>query len=42
LQNNIVALCIRAGVPVTALWPAEAVLLNLHALQVYCREQLSQ
>lgn len=41
LQNNIVALCIRAGVPVTALWPAEAVLLNLHALQVYCREQLS-
>jgi hypothetical protein len=42
LQNNIVALCIRAGVPVTALWPAEAVLLNLHALQVYCREQMSQ
>jgi hypothetical protein len=42
LQNNIVALCIRAGVPVTALWPAEAVLLNLHALQVYCRGQLSQ
>jgi hypothetical protein len=42
LQNNIVALCIRAGVPVTALWPAEAVLLNLHALQVYCREQLDK
>jgi hypothetical protein len=41
LQNNIVVLCIRAGVPVTALWPAEAVLLNLHALQVYCREQLT-
>jgi len=40
LQNNIVALCIRAGVPVTALWPAEAVLLNLHALQVHCRGQL--
>ena len=32
LQNDVVALCIRAGVPVTNLWPAEAVLLNLHAL----------
>jgi hypothetical protein len=42
LPCSSVALCIRAGVPVTALWPAEAVLLNLHALQVYCREQLQQ
>lgn len=32
LQNDLVALCIRAGVPVQDLWPAEAVLLNLHAL----------
>lgn len=32
LQNDVVALCIRAGVPVANLWPAEAVLLNLHAL----------
>jgi hypothetical protein len=42
LPCSSVALWIRAGVPVAALWPAEAVLLNLHALQVYCREQLQQ
>jgi hypothetical protein len=40
LQNNIVALCIRAGVPVGRLWPAEAILLNLHALQIFCQEQI--
>jgi hypothetical protein len=40
LQNDIVALCIRAGVPVAALWPAEAVLLNLYALWMYCGEQV--
>jgi hypothetical protein len=39
LQNDIVALCIRAGVPVANLWPAEGLLLNLHALFVYCCEQ---
>jgi len=39
LQNNIVALCIRAGAPVSHLWPAEAVLLNLHTLHEFCREQ---
>ena len=41
LQNNIVALCIRAGVPVATLWPAEALLLNLHALYVYCKRQIA-
>jgi hypothetical protein len=39
LQNNVIALCIRAGVPVVKLWPAEAMLLNLHALDAYCEEQ---
>ena len=39
LQNNIIVLCIRAGVPVAKLWPAEALLLNIHALDVYCEEQ---
>ena len=39
LQNNVIVLCIRAGVPVAKLWPAEAVLLNLYALSVYCEEQ---
>ena len=28
LQNNVVALCIRAGVQVSEMWPAEALLLN--------------
>jgi hypothetical protein len=39
LQNNVIVLCIRAGVPVAKLWPAEAMLLNLHALDAYCEEQ---
>mmetsp|Transcript_27114 Transcript_27114/g.56790 ORF Transcript_27114/g.56790 Transcript_27114/m.56790 type:complete len:498 (+) Transcript_27114:52-1545(+) len=39
LQNNIVALCIRAGAPVAKLWPAEAVLLNLHVLHEFCQDQ---
>jgi hypothetical protein len=39
LQNNVVALSIRAGVPVDNLYPAEAVLLNLHALHRYCETQ---
>jgi hypothetical protein len=39
LQNNVIALCIRAGVPVSKLWPGEAVLLNLHALYQYCESQ---
>lgn len=40
LQNDIVALCIRAGVSVDALWPAEAVLLNLHALYRHLKAQV--
>ena len=40
LQNDAVALCIRAGVPVANLWPAQAILLNLHALDNYCHEQV--
>ena len=39
LQNNVIVLCIRAGVPVSKLWPAEAMLLNLQALDVFCEEQ---
>ena len=42
LQNNIVALCIRAGVPAQSLYPAEAMLLNIHALIQFCEEQLQQ
>jgi hypothetical protein len=37
LQNDIVALCFRAGVDVSTLWPAESVLLNLHSLWRHCR-----
>jgi hypothetical protein len=39
LQNNVIVLCIRAGVPVNKLWPGEALLLNLHALDVFCEDQ---
>lgn len=40
LQNDIVALAIRAGVPISMMWPAEAMLLNLHSLFLYCQNQL--
>ncbi len=40
LQNDIIALCIKAGVPVNALWPAEAMLLNLNSLKLYCQSQI--
>jgi hypothetical protein len=36
LQNDVIALCFRAGVDVTKLWPTESVLLNLHALLEQC------
>lgn len=38
LQNDVVALCFRAGVDVSTLWPAESVLLNLHSLCCHCRK----
>ena len=41
LQNNIITLCIRTGVPVSKLWPAEAMLLNLHELEKFCQRQTS-
>jgi hypothetical protein len=39
LQNNVIVLCICADAPVSKLWPTEAMLLNLHALDVYCEQQ---
>lgn len=39
LQQNVRVLSAQAGVPVSALWPAEAILLNLHSLKLYCMEQ---
>ncbi len=41
LQNDVITLCIRAGVPVSKLWPAEAMLLNLHELEKFCQRQTS-
>lgn len=41
LQNDVITLCIRAGVPVSKLWPAEAMLLNLHELEKFCIRQTS-
>ena len=38
LQNDVVALCFRAGVDVSTLWPAESVLLNLHSLWCHCQK----
>ena len=39
LQNNIVALCFRAGVDISTLWPAESLLLNLHSLWMHCQAE---
>ena len=36
LQNDVIALCFRAGVDVSKLWPTESVLLNMHALLEQC------
>ena len=41
LQNDVITLCIRAGVPVSKLWPAEAMILNLHELEKFCQRQTS-
>eukprot|EP01083_Nonionella_stella_P161845 530571_1 len=42
LQNNIIALSIKTGVPVAMLWPAEAMLLNLNSLKLFCMSQLEE
>ena len=39
LQNDVAALCFRAGADPADLWPAESVLLNLDALRAYCRKE---
>jgi hypothetical protein len=36
LQNNVIALCFRAGVDASKLWPAESMLLNLYSLLCHC------
>lgn len=36
LQANVVALCLRAGLPPDGIWPPQAILLNLHELLVLC------
>mmetsp|Transcript_19481 Transcript_19481/g.22391 ORF Transcript_19481/g.22391 Transcript_19481/m.22391 type:complete len:514 (-) Transcript_19481:47-1588(-) len=41
LQNDVIVLCIRAGVKVSKLWPAEAMLLNLYELDNFCQQQTS-
>lgn len=42
LQNDVITLCIRVGVPVSDLWPAGAMLLNLEALKTFCQLQVLQ
>jgi hypothetical protein len=39
LQNNVMALSLKAGVPIQALWPADAMLLNLHSLKLFFMNQ---
>eukprot|EP01032_Pedospumella_encystans_P016272 gene16272-18570_t len=42
LQANVVALCVRAGLSAESLWPAEAMLLNLHLLQQHCAQVVNE
>ena len=40
LQNDILMICMNAGVPIDQLYPGEALLLNLYALQLHCFENM--
>ena len=40
LQNDILMICMNVGVPIDQLYPGEALLLNLYALQLYCSENV--
>ena len=40
LQNDILMICMNAGVPIDQLYPGEALLLNLYALQLHCFENI--
>ena len=42
LQNNIIALSIKTGAPAAMLWPAEAMLLNMNSLKLFCMNQLEE
>ena len=42
LQANVVALCVRAGLSAESLWPAEAMLLNLHLLHQHCAHVVNE
>jgi len=39
LQNDVIALCIRAGVQISDMWPAEALLLNLDLLRIHLQKE---
>ena len=41
LQANIVSLCLSAGISADTLWPAEAMLLNLHLLQQHYEQTVT-
>ena len=34
LRANVISLCVYGGVPITKIWPPEAILLNLHQLHL--------
>jgi hypothetical protein len=36
LQQNIITLCLRYGIPHTMLYPSQAMLLNLHVMKNFC------
>ncbi len=40
LQNDILMICMNVGVPIDQLYPGEALLLNLYALQLHCSENI--
>jgi hypothetical protein len=40
LQNDIIALSLKAGVPISMLWPADAMCLNLQSLKLFLSQAL--
>lgn len=39
-RANVIALCVRSGIDPSALWPSEAILLNLNTLYLHCLQQI--
>lgn len=42
LQANVISLCLKSGLYAESLWPAEAMLLNMHVLKRHCEQVVAR